>query len=102
MSKKTFTIGLNKLVCIYEITHQGFSMFKLLLLTFQDTEKSAYNRVKVKTNEQGNSLASCRAMIVYFSKLAKTKDEDETIDLNFVDSLLQSGANINFPGFLIS
>lgn len=44
----------------------------------------------------GNSLASCRALIVYFSKLAKTRDDDELIDLNFVESLLQSGADINF------
>ena len=44
----------------------------------------------------GSSLASCRALIVYFSKLAKTRDEEELIDLNFVESLLQSGADINF------
>ena len=51
---------------------------------------------RAKTNQKGNSLASCRALIVYFSKLAKTRDEDEVIDLNFVASLLQSGADINF------
>ena len=62
-----------------------------------NSDVSHYNRVKAKTNDKGDSLASCRALIVYFSKLAKTKDEDETIDLDFVDSLLQSGADINFP-----
>ena len=56
-----------------------------------------YNKKRLKTNAKGDSLASCKALIVYFSKLAKTKDENETIDLNFVDSLLQSGADINFP-----
>lgn len=55
-----------------------------------------YNKVRAKTNAKGDSLASCRALIVYFSKLAKTKDDDETVDLNFVDSLLQNGADINF------
>ena len=49
-----------------------------------------------KKNGNGCSLASCRALIVYFSKLAKTRDEEELIDLNFVESLIQSGADINF------
>ncbi len=53
-------------------------------------------RGKKDGGSSGSSLASCRALIVYFSKLAKTRDEDELIDLNFVESLLQSGANINF------
>ena len=60
-------------------------------------EANPYNKVKAKTNAKGDSLASCRALIVYFSKLAKSRDDNETIDLNFVDSLLQSGADINFP-----
>ena len=53
-------------------------------------------RSKKTTKKGGSSLASCRALIVYFSKLAKTKDDEELIDLNFVESLLQSGADINF------
>lgn len=68
-------------------------------LEFDDVntgEKDPYNKVKLKTNSKGDSLASCRALIIYFSKLAKSKDDNETIDLNFVDSLLQSGADINF------
>ena len=36
-------------------------------------------------------------MIVYFSKLAKAKDEEENVDLNFVEHLFDSGADINFP-----
>jgi len=59
-------------------------------------EANPYNKVKSKTNAKGDSLASCRALIVYFSKLAKSRDDNETIDLNFVDSLLQNGADINF------
>ena len=53
-------------------------------------------RSKRGSKRDGSSLASCRALIVYFSKLAKTRDDEEHIDLNFVESLLQSGADINF------
>eukprot|EP00111_Clytia_hemisphaerica_P008770 TCONS_00025648-protein len=60
------------------------------------SDSNPYNKVKPKTNAKGDSLASCRALIVYFSKLAKSRDDDETIDMNFVDSLLQNGADINF------
>ena len=62
-----------------------------------DKSVKHYNKVKSKTNNKGDSLASCRALIVYFSKLAKSKDEHDTIDLDFVDNLLQGGADINFP-----
>ena len=55
-----------------------------------------YGRSKRNTKKEGSSLASCRALIVYFSKLAKSKDDEELIDLNFVESLLLSGADINF------
>ena len=58
---------------------------------------SISSRKRVTTDSKGNKLASCRALIIYFSKLAKTKDDEEKIDLNFVDSLLQNGADINFP-----
>lgn len=50
----------------------------------------------LRKEKSGSSLASCRALIVYFSKLAKSRDDEELIDLNFVESLLQSGADINF------
>ena len=74
-------------------------------LEFEDMRKNGtvrnnenpYIKARIKTNAKGDSIASCRALIIYFSKLAKTKDEDETVDLNFVDSLLQNGADINFP-----
>ena len=59
-------------------------------------DEHLYNKAKLKTNAKGDSIASCRALITYFSKLAKTKDEDETVDLNFFDSLLQNGTDINF------
>ena len=53
-------------------------------------------RSKLSTKKDGSSLASCRALIIYFSKLAKTNNDEEHVDLNFVESLLQSGADINF------
>ena len=47
-------------------------------------------------SRDGSSLASCRALIIYFSKLAKSNNDNEDVDLNFVEALLQSGADINF------
>ena len=63
----------------------------------QNSKNNYYNKLRLTTNEKGDNLASCRALIVYFSKLAKSKDEAEVIDLNFVESLLENGADINFP-----
>lgn len=63
----------------------------------QNSKMNYYNKLRVTTNEKGDNLASCRALIIYFSKLAKSKDEEELIDLNFVESLLDNGADINFP-----
>ena len=54
------------------------------------------NRRKLSISKDGSSLASCRALIIYFSKLAKSNNDNEDVDLNFVEALLQSGADINF------
>ena len=62
----------------------------------QNSKNNYYNKLRLTTNEKGDNLASCRALIVYFSKLAKSKDDEELIDLNFVESLLDNGADINF------
>lgn len=43
-----------------------------------------------------SSRSGCLGLIMYFSKLGHS-DEDESIDLKFVDSLLRGGANLNFP-----
>ena len=43
-----------------------------------------------------HSIASCRALIVYFSKVSKASNEEEMVDLHFVESLLQNGGDINF------
>ena len=39
--------------------------------------------------------AGDRSLIDYFARLGKSKDPNEVIDLNFVDTLVQNGANIN-------
>ena len=59
-------------------------------LTLEDASPFSNNK------RVNHSLASCRAMIVYFSKVAKTSNEEEKIDLNFVKSLLENGGDINF------
>lgn len=42
------------------------------------------------------TYASSKGLILYFSKLAVTPDESEGVDLKFVTSLLNGGADINF------
>ena len=54
------------------------------------------SRPRLSLSKDGSSLASCRALIIYFSKLAKSNNDNEDVDLNFVEALLQSGADINF------
>ena len=56
-------------------------------------ESSPFSEVSKTGN---HSLASCRALIVYFSKVSKACNEEEVVDLSFVESLLQNGADINF------
>lgn len=43
-----------------------------------------------------SSKAGCRGLIMYFAKLGHS-EEDDRVDLEFVDSLLRGGADINFP-----
>lgn len=41
------------------------------------------------------SSASNRALLQYFAKLGKSQKDDEVVDLDFVETLINSGANIN-------
>ena len=41
------------------------------------------------------SVASNTALLQYFSKLGKTMKDNEVIDLDFVETLLKSGADVN-------
>lgn len=41
------------------------------------------------------SSASNRALLQYFAKLGKSVRDDEVVDLDFVETLVNSGANIN-------
>lgn len=41
------------------------------------------------------SSASNRSLLQYFAKLGKSNKDDELVDLEFVETLINSGANIN-------
>ena len=41
------------------------------------------------------SSASSRALLQYFAKLGQSDKDGDTVDLDFVETLLRSGANIN-------
>ncbi|XP_041358930.1 transient receptor potential cation channel subfamily V member 3-like isoform X1 [Gigantopelta aegis] len=45
--------------------------------------------------DQKMCVASNQALIQYFAKLGQSCDENETINLEFVDTLIRSGANVN-------
>ena len=63
----------------------------------ENQKNTLFNRIRLTVNENGDSLASCHSLIMYFSKLANVKDKEELVDLNFVESLFENGADINFP-----
>ena len=43
------------------------------------------------------SRSSNKALIIYLSKLARSKNLDDELDLDFIESLLNNGADINMP-----
>lgn len=49
----------------------------------------------IKTNTKKMSVASNRSLIDYFAKLGRSTNPAEVIDLDFVETLLHSGAQIN-------
>ena len=51
----------------------------------------------IEFDETNNSLskAGCKGLLMYFSKLGHSS-EDSSIDIDFVESLLKGGADINF------
>lgn len=48
-----------------------------------------------KTSAKTMSSASNRALLQYFAKLGKSEKDDEVVDLEFVETLINSGANVN-------
>ncbi|XP_053393911.1 uncharacterized protein LOC123525348 isoform X2 [Mercenaria mercenaria] len=48
-----------------------------------------------KVTTKSMSSASNRALLQYFAKLGKSQKDDEVVDLDFVETLVNSGANIN-------
>ncbi len=61
-----------------------------------DSDVESIGGSDLESDDVRNSVASSKGLILYFAKLATSRDEDETIDLQFVYSLLQGGADINF------
>lgn len=57
-------------------------------------ESETIRSVSKGHKEQMMSIASNRALIQYFAKLGQSQ-EDEMLNLDFVDHLLKSGADIN-------
>lgn len=48
-----------------------------------------------KNAKSGMSVASNRALLQYFSKLSRTSNDSEVVDLDFIENLVNSGADIN-------
>ena len=48
-----------------------------------------------KGSSRKNTAASNRALIQYFAKLGQSSQSDEELDLEFVEGLLEQGADIN-------
>ena len=61
-----------------------------------DSDVESVGDSDLDLDTDNNSLASSKGLILYFAKLATSRDEEETVDLQFVHSLLQGGADINF------
>lgn len=49
----------------------------------------------IKTSDKKSTPASNRALIQYFAKLGQSGKSDEMLDLDFVEGLLNQGADIN-------
>ena len=67
-----------------------------------DTSEAANDSGSLGVNAQNSQMltaksASNRALLIYFAKLAKADPQSPTtvVDFDFVDSLLQSGADVN-------
>ena len=45
--------------------------------------------------DKSTRVASCKALLIYFSKLGKSIDDHDEIDFNFLSALIACGADIN-------
>ena len=84
--------------CYYYYYYYSYYYYYYFLTYHTDSGTALYGRAvaRVKISKQGHSLASCRSLILYFSKLGKAKDENENIDLKFLESMLKGGTDVNF------
>ncbi len=64
--------------------------------------RSSHGTLDSDDEDLRQSLPSSKGLLVYFRTLAKSTDENETVDLKFVDSLLEAGADINHEDRYVS
>lgn len=59
-------------------------------------EDEKVSHIRRQTFERRNlSKSSNKALLIYFSKLARSKNVSDELDLDFIESLLTNGADIN-------
>ena len=59
---------------------------------YTEGQHKIFGQEKRKSNM---SSASNRALLQYFAKLGHSQKDDELVDLDFVETLVKSGADIN-------
>lgn len=57
--------------------------------------KTTHGTIESDDEDERICRPSSRGLLVYFARLGQSSDEHETVDLNFVGSLLEAGANVN-------
>ena len=57
--------------------------------------KTTHGTIESDDEDERICRPSSRGLLVYFARLGQSNDEDEKVDLNFVGSLLEAGANVN-------
>ena len=69
----------------------GPSVHSVLLSEVEEEEQLS----RLVIDESACSQVRDGALLGYFARLAKSSNENDTLDLNFIESLLQQGASVN-------
>ena len=64
--------------------------------------KTTHGTIESDDEDERICRPSSRGLLVYFARLGQSNDEDEKVDLNFVGSLLEAGANVNHQDRFVS
>ena len=56
---------------------------------------SKSNEEREKVRKHNTKVTQSQALLHYFAKLARSDDVEEEIDIEFVDNLIQGGADVN-------